>query len=89
MQRNIIITSPEELSSLIHESVKQALEENQQLDTDFVSIQETSLYLNLSVQTIYKLTSKSQIPFIKKGKKLLFQKRELDLWLRDSSNKSK
>jgi excisionase family DNA binding protein len=89
MQRKIILTSPEELSSLIHKSVKQALEENQQLDTDYTSIQETSLYLNLSVQTIYKLTSKSQIPFIKKGKKLLFQKRELDLWLRDSSNKSK
>jgi excisionase family DNA binding protein len=89
MQRKIILTSPEELSSLIHESVKQALGENQQLDTDYVSIQETSLYLNLSVHTIYKLTSKSQIPFIKKGKKLLFQKRELDLWLRDSSNKSK
>lgn len=81
----IIITSQEELSFLIQANIREALQVNFPV-SNYISIKEASAYLNLSVQTIYRLTSKGRIPFIKKGKKLLFQTKELDIWLNSNSN---
>jgi len=44
-------------------------------------ISEAAKYLNLAVHTIYGYTSKGRIPFIKKGKRILFLKSDLDKWL--------
>jgi excisionase family DNA binding protein len=38
-------------------------------------------YLDLKVPTIYAMTSKREIPFYKKGKKLYFKKSEIEKWL--------
>jgi len=48
---------------------------------EYLSTEEVSAYLNLSLSTIYKKTSANQIPFIKTGKKLLFKKTAIDEWL--------
>ncbi|MRX62581.1 helix-turn-helix domain-containing protein [Maribacter sp. RZ05] len=42
---------------------------------------ELSTYLNLSVYTIYGLVHKRSLPFIKKGRRLYFEKKEIDKWL--------
>ena len=46
-----------------------------------MTISEAAKYLKLAVQTIYGYTSKGRIPFIKKGKRILFLKSDLDKWL--------
>lgn len=40
-----------------------------------------SAYLNLSTSCIYKLTSNREIPHSKRGKKLYFDKNEIDNWV--------
>lgn len=54
----------------------------------FLSVQETAEFLNLSVPTIYGLTSKSLIPFMKTGKRLYFLKSELVDYLKQGRNKT-
>lgn len=53
-----------------------------------MSIQEVAEYLDISVGTIYKKTSKREIPFIRKGKRLYFMKHEIDEWLLEGRNKT-
>ena len=59
------------------EGIKFTLGKNKEL----FSIDEVADYHNITKGTIYKFTSSSEIPHIKKGKRLLFKKDEIDLWL--------
>jgi excisionase family DNA binding protein len=53
-----------------------------------MTIDEACLFLNLAKPTIYSLTSKRKIPFIKKGKKLYFKKMDLEAWLNEGKKKT-
>ena len=82
----IIVTTKDELQEIIHESVRSAIsEQNSQQQSEepdrILSLKEAAVFLNLAQQTVYGYTSKQVIPFIKKGKKLYFQKSELEKWL--------
>jgi excisionase family DNA binding protein len=55
----------------------------------FMNIQQVAEYLSLSVQTIYGLTSRLEVPTIKKGKRLYFKKAEIDEWLLKGRKKTK
>lgn len=81
--QKVIVIAPEDLQVLISNSIKEAFSPpvNQHSSSRYISIREAALYLNLSVQTIYRFTSKGKIPFLKKGKKLLFLESDLDTWL--------
>jgi excisionase family DNA binding protein len=48
---------------------------------NLLSLNEAVSFLNLAKPTIYGLTSKRLIPFIKKGKKLYFSQADLKKWL--------
>ncbi len=81
----IIITTPPELEDMIYTSLKRAFGEikpekpgNEQR---FLNLTEASEFLNLASQTIYGLTCKREIPFLKKGKKLYFKEADLIAWL--------
>lgn len=50
-----------------------------------LNIEETSLLTGLSLQYLYQLTQKKQIPHYKNGKYLYFSKSEIEEWL--TSNK--
>jgi excisionase family DNA binding protein len=89
----IIVTTKDELQEIIHESVKSAItEQNTQQQSEepdkMMSLKETAIFLNLAQQTVYGFTSKQQIPFIKKGKKLYFRKSELEKWLLEGNIKN-
>lgn len=43
---------------------------------DFLTVDDAAQYLNLSKSTIYKMTSRGEIPFYKPNSKTLFLKRE-------------
>lgn len=46
-----------------------------------LSLNETIHYLDVSKATLYLLTSKREIPHLKRGQKLYFLKADLDQWL--------
>ena len=50
-------------------------------EPDIISIHQASELLQLSIPTIYTLTSKSEIPYSKKGKRLYFSMKELKEWV--------
>lgn len=51
----------------------------------FLTIDETSSYLRVTVSTLYSWIHQRKIPFRKHGRKVVFNKQELDDW---SKNKS-
>ena len=85
---NIILSSLslEEIASHVAEKVYTLQKRNNEQkeetkDNEFLTIDQASELLNLAKPTIYTLTHKSKIPFIKKGKKLYFKKSDLIEWL--------
>ena len=48
---------------------------------EILNLNQATEYLSLSKSTLYKFTSKREIPHFKKGKKIYFRKIELDEWL--------
>lgn len=90
----VILTSKDELENLIQTSIRKVLGEqgkqnsNNEQDKIF-SVKEAAAFLNLATQTLYGFTSKREIPFIKRGKKLYFRKSELESWLMEGKKRSK
>jgi excisionase family DNA binding protein len=74
MVEDIIIKKLENLEKLI--------ESQSLLQKEVLNFSETCLYLQISESHLYKLTSRKQIPhFCPNGKKLYFNRHELDSWL--------
>jgi excisionase family DNA binding protein len=51
------------------------------IDKRYVDINQLSDYTSLGISTLYKLVHKNCIPYIKKGKKLLFDLHDIDHWM--------
>ncbi|WP_139855662.1 helix-turn-helix domain-containing protein [Aequorivita sinensis] len=52
--------------------------------TKIMTVHTVSEYLNLSLSCIYKLTSGKEIPHFKRGKRLYFEKNEIDKWVMEN-----
>lgn len=92
--QKIIITTENELDILIQNSVRKVINENRNLQADsnyndILTLTEACEYLNLAKQTLYGFTSKNEIPFIKRGKKLYFKKSDLEKWLMEGKQLTK
>ena len=48
---------------------------------EIMNIDQASAFLKMAKQSIYMMTSKRDIPFIKRGKRVVFRKTELLKWL--------
>jgi len=57
-------------------------------EDQLLTIQQAAELLSLSVPTIYGLTSRSEIPGMKKGKRLYFSKKELIDWIKTGRKKT-
>lgn len=72
--------------------INQIQKEIQLCASPWMDIFEASKYLKLSVSTLHKLTSKGKIPFKRVGdgsrSKLLFSRKQLDLWIMTGKTKS-
>ena len=54
-----------------------------------LTIEETAIYLNLSKSSLYKMTSRREIPFFNPGgKKIYFKKTDIETWLFSSKEES-
>ncbi len=84
---DLIITTKDELENLIQQSVRKIFNEQpkekvlQEPKDQFLNIDEASVYLSLAKQTLYGYTSNGIIPFIKRAKRVLFLKSDLEKWL--------
>lgn len=56
---------------------------------EILTIEEASQFLNLAKQTLYGMTSRNEIPFLKKSRKLYFNRTDLENWLQEGKRKSK
>ena len=64
------------------EKIEQLLISQTMLQKEVLNFNEAAEYLELSVSHLYRLTSTKQIPhFCPQGKKLYFNRQELDAWL--------
>ena len=90
----IILTSQEELAAVIEASVVKAmanqfsLKQEVQFDK-LLTIKEAADYLSLAKQTLYGFTSKNLIPHVKRAKRLLFKRSDLDKWLMEGRKSSR
>lgn len=94
MQNKITIEMTEiEFREIIRSSVRELLLEIKIPQADSsekpMSLKEASSFLNLAPQTIYGYTSQRLIPFYKKGKKIHFLKKDLELWLKEGKQRTK
>ena len=55
---------------------------------ELMNVQQVAEYLTLSVQTIYGLVHKMEIPNSKRGKRLYFKRTDIDDWIGQSRRKT-
>jgi excisionase family DNA binding protein len=67
------------------DNIEKMLTEQNLLKKDVLNFHEASQYLDISGSHLYKLTSRKLIPhFCPQGKKLYFNRQELDQWLQQN-----
>lgn len=86
MSNELIITSREELQAMIIDAVNTGLEKRQENSsgespTVVMDIDAFCAYTGLSKQTVYRKTRSGEVPHSKCGKRLYFDKNEVDEWL--------
>ena len=54
-----------------------------------LTVDEAASFLKLAKQTVYQLVSARDIPFSKKGKRLYFQRRELEQWIAEGRKRTR
>lgn len=73
---------------IISEAQKSAQPVQSSEQDEILFINQAAKFLNLAKPTLYGLTSKNEIPYIKKGKKLIFRRSELLKWLDEGRRKT-
>jgi excisionase family DNA binding protein len=53
------------------------------MEKELLSFKEACNYLKMATDSLYKLTAQKKIPHYKPGKRILFDKSQLDGWLED------
>lgn len=56
-------------------------------EDELLTVQHATAYLRISASSLYQLTSRFEIPFMKRGKRLYFKKEELRQWIEEGSSK--
>lgn len=83
-----------ELKSLLRQELadffeqKKAIDQHCQEEDQFLTIKEAAKLLKYSVPSIYRLISKNEIPNLKRGGKILFNKKELLAWAQEGRRKT-
>lgn len=92
MQESILISlSRHELKELLREVVNESNKDSLKVDSDsseLLNIEQAANFLGLAKQTLYAHTSKREIPHLKRGKKLYFEKEKLIEWLQEGKQKT-
>lgn len=89
---NLILTTPEQLRQLLREELA-ALQIAQpqppiatEPQTQVLDLKTFCELYGYRPGTVYKLTSKGEVPFSRRGKRLFFDRTKIDHWLLENSN---
>lgn len=92
---NIIVTTAGELAALIQTSIRTALAEqttstnkNSNVN-EFLSMDEAAKFLKIPKASLYQLTSKLEIPFVKPSRRNFFKISDLEAWLEEGRKKTR
>ena len=91
----VIDLTVEELMKEIETCVNKCLQatgQNATIQEDserVLTIKEAADYLSLALPTMYTMTSKKTIPFLKRGKRLYFLKKDLNKYLEEGRSKTR
>lgn len=81
---NLLNKKLDNIEKLLKENKQQPAEQPDQL----LTVEEAAEFLNLKVQTIYTMTSRGLLPFMKKSKRVYFSRLELMEYLKGGRNKT-
>lgn len=90
MKKYIIDLDATELENLVTNVIQKVLKGKKinsgffEVQDEFLTIQQAAEFTSYDVNTLYRFTSKKEIPHIKKGNKLLFSRNDLTQWLLDA-----
>ena len=91
----IIVTTVIELSRLIQTSIRTALAEqststhkNSNIN-EFLSIDEAAKFLKIPKASLYQLTSKREIRFVKRSRRNFFKISDLEAWQEEGRKKTR
>jgi len=71
----------EVISAIVRDAINNIPKPKEEPRPDRIDIDDVSLITGLKVPQIYKLTHRSEIPFKKFGKRLVFSRREILQWV--------
>jgi excisionase family DNA binding protein len=54
-----------------------------------LTAQEVADILNISIDTVYKLTRQNEIPHVTIGRRVLFRRESIEQWLKDNEESSR
>jgi excisionase family DNA binding protein len=54
-----------------------------------MTVEDAMLYLNLAKPTLYRMTANNELPFIKKSRKIYFNRTDLEKWLLEGKQKTR
>ena len=78
------------LADQITERIIEAINASKTSEEDsFLTIDEVAKLINLAKPTVYGLVHQNKIPYIKKGKRLYFVKKEILVWIKSGKQTSK
>lgn len=92
MYEKIILSeySLDELAEMISEKLQGKIIVNPATSSQnrYIGINELCRDYHMAKPTVYALTSKREIPFIKRGKRLLFERGKIEEWLAEGCKKT-
>lgn len=88
MSGTIIMMEKDELMALIQNAVEGAIRsiglKNEPVEQeDLMTVDDVVLWLDIKKSALYQKTHYQEIPFIKKGKRVYFSRKELTKWLQE------
>ena len=92
---NLVFTqlSVLEIRQLFRTELERFFAEQQSAPTqtkqNILTVEEAASFLKLAKQTVYQLVSARDIPFSKKGKRLYFQRHELEQWIAEGRKQTR
>jgi len=82
----------DEFTALLKETITQVLNDNHKAvelhAPQILNVKQAAEFLHLEVATLYEKTSRKLIPHFKKGNKLYFNSKELEMWIQQGKVKT-
>ena len=91
---NVVFTqfSETEVRKMIREEVSASINNtnlsSNKKSPEYLTIEEVAKYINMAVSSVYGFVHTKRIPYIKKGKRLIFEKSKIDEWLQSGRRRT-